>query len=406
MMKMTNGWWKALFSLLDTLSNARIDYTLLNTTALLIQGANISDTHTIDIEVQWDLFPRCHELLAPDSKIETEHDDGECFHFIHEQIPVTLFCFHNTVVSTDPYRLATKQTDSNQILWAKSLDYYTKKLPISHPWVEAIHAYWHSIQQQNNRINAVAWNQEAYNAWLHRLGTPQEMAARLRQDPHKRLGALATYLGTLEGKKVINLLGSHGSKAIAMALLGAHVTVVDISRENAQYAQDVAQAANIELRYLISDVLSLAENEINSSYDLVVMELGILHYFVDLAPLAELVFRLLRPHGRLILQDFHPISTKLITSTGKKHKVNGNYFDKTLHDTPVAFSKHLPTEQQTSTKKVYQRRWTLGEIVTAFASSGLFIRQLEEEPNAKIDDIGLPKLFTLVAERLPYQFTT
>ena len=31
---------------------------------------------------------------------------------------------------------------------------------------------------------------------------------------------------------------------------------------------------------------------------------------------------LLRPGGRLVLREFHPVSTKLITSRGKKHKVS------------------------------------------------------------------------------------
>ncbi|MDB4895602.1 MAG: SAM-dependent methyltransferase, partial [Firmicutes bacterium] len=129
-------------------------------------------------------------------------------------------------------------------------------------------------------------------------------------------------------------------------------------------------------------------------------ELGILHYFVDLRPLARVVRQLLRPGGRLILQDFHPVSTKLITSTGKKHKVTGNYFDTGLQETDVAYTKYLPEERRAELKKVRHRHWTLGEIVTAIAAAGLFVRSLDEEPNTKADDAGIPKTFTLVAERL------
>ena len=53
------------------------------------------------------------------------------------------------------------------------------------------------------------------------------------------------------------------------------------------------------------------------------MELGILHYFIDLKPLMEVVKQLLAPGGRLVLREFHPVSTKLITSRGKKHKLTG-----------------------------------------------------------------------------------
>jgi len=52
------------------------------------------------------------------------------------------------------------------------------------------------------------------------------------------------------------------------------------------------------------------------------------------------------------------------------------------------------------TKQVRVRKWTLGEIVTAMADAGLFIRLLEEEPNTKIDDMGIPKMYTVIAEKL------
>jgi hypothetical protein len=48
---------------------------------------------------------------------------------------------------------------------------------------------------------------------------------------------------------------------------------------------------------------------------------------------------------------------------------------------------------------VHWRRWTLGEIITAAAASGLVINKLVEEPNLSSDvfDKGIPKTFTLVA---------
>jgi SAM-dependent methyltransferase len=61
-------------------------------------------------------------------------------------------------------------------------------------------------------------------------------------------------------------------------------------------------------------------------YDVVLLELGVLHYFVDLLPLMSKVEQLLRPGGRFLLREFHPVSTKLISSKGKKHKVAGHYF--------------------------------------------------------------------------------
>lgn len=67
----------------------------------------------------------------------------------------------------------------------------------------------------------------------------------MKQDPRHPLRHWLKYLGNPTGLKVLNLLGSHGMKANCFALLGAEVTVVDISEENRLYASEVAAAAGL-----------------------------------------------------------------------------------------------------------------------------------------------------------------
>ncbi|WP_375103057.1 methyltransferase domain-containing protein [Paenibacillus sp. RS8] len=252
------------------------------------------------------------------------------------------------------------------------------------------------------------WNEDTYTAWVARFGTPSEAAAKLIKEPSAKLYPLSSYFGDVQGKKMMNLMGSNGMKAVALSLLGADVTVADFSEANARYAAELAQEAGVQLNYIVSDVLKLPDHVLDGSYDIVFAELGIVHYFTDLALFMETVHHLLSPGGIFILRDFHPVTTKLISSKGstakvRKHKVSGDYFDTTLEEKRVSYSKYLPStgkpagEQEHSV--VYWRRWTLGEIVTAAASSGLVIRQLVEEPNLSSDvyDKGIPKTFTLVA---------
>lgn len=135
-------------------------------------------------------------------------------------------------------------------------------------------------------------------------------------------------------------------------------------------------------------------------YELVFAEMGILHYFKDLKPFFNMIHSLLDENGQCVIRDFHPVSTKLITSKGttakiRKHKVTGDYFDETLYEQNVSFSK-FDTE---TTSTVLLRKWTLGEIVTAAAQSGFMISELIEEPNLSSDvfDKGIPKTFVLKA---------
>ncbi|WP_438448253.1 class I SAM-dependent methyltransferase [Gorillibacterium sp. sgz5001074] len=259
----------------------------------------------------------------------------------------------------------------------------------------------------HSSTNERAWNSGPYQAWVSRYGEPPEAAEKVKRDPEARLKGLYPYMDGLQGKKVANLLGSHGSKAVAMALLGAEATVVDIASENARYARELAAAAGVPLRYVVSDVLELPPEERTGDYDLVLMEFGILHYFVDLAPLMDVIRGLLKPGGRLLLQDFHPVTTKLISSKGttaniRKHKVTGDYFDASIREVDVAYGKFLSDEERSALPKVKLRYWNLGEIVTAVARAGLMIRQLVEEPNQSSDvfDKGIPKSFTLVADKV------
>lgn len=198
-------------------------------------------------------------------------------------------------------------------------------------------------------------------------------------------------------------MGSNGMKAAALAVLGADVTVVDFSEDNQRYALELAQSLKVSVRYYLQDVMQL---KLDETYDIIFAEMGILHYFTDLRPFFNIIYRHLSPGGIVIIRDFHPISTKLISSRGstanvRKHKVTGDYFSKELVEKDVAYSKYTEngTEKEAS-QKVYLRLWTLGEIITQMASEGLYITVLDEEPNLSSDqyDKGIPKTFTIVAQ--------
>lgn len=259
-----------------------------------------------------------------------------------------------------------------------------------------------------NEINKKAWNQDTYDAWIERFGEPEGCAERIKKNPSAKLYPIYEFFGEVKGKNVMNLMGSNGTKAVALSLLGANVTVVDFSEENAAYAKDLAEKAEVKIDYIVSDVLELPMKDLSHKFDIVFAEQGILHYFIDLQPFIDVIKQLLKKGGTAIIRDFHPVSTKLISSRGstakvRKHKVTGDYFDTTIEERDSAFSKYIKnSEENKGLIKVKLRKWTLGEVVTAVAKEGLIIDVLREEPNlsSEVFDKGIPKTFTLVAHKL------
>jgi len=260
---------------------------------------------------------------------------------------------------------------------------------------------------ERTNINERTWNSDTYNAWVKRFGEPIQAAQKIKKfndNPSKAFSSLISKFGDVKGKKIMNIMGSNGTKAVALALSGADVTIVDFSEGNKRYALDLAKQAGVNIHYILSDVLKLPKEYITSDYDIVFAEMGILHYFSDLKPFIDVIYNLLGDNGLFVIRDFHPVSTKLITSRGttakiRKHKVTGNYFDTSLEEKEASYTKYSNDDKKSN--KVLLRKWNIGEIVTSVANSGLIIKSLDEEPNLSSDvfDKGIPKTFLLVAKK-------
>lgn len=265
----------------------------------------------------------------------------------------------------------------------------------------------HDDQDEQDDISAInknSWNSETFAAWVSRFGQPEDVAKKIISDPMKMLSSLKDRFSDVHGKKILNIMGSNGIKAVALAVLGASVTIVDFSGENRRYALKVAEAANTTITYIQSDILKIKEHTQKTRFDIAFAEMGILHYFIDLQPFMNVVHDVLENGGEFIIKDFHPISTKLISYRGstakvRKYKITGDYFDSSIEKVEAAFSKHLSAKDDPH--YVCIRKWTLGEIVTAVAKAGLIIESLKEEPNqsSEIFDKGIPKTFTIISKR-------
>jgi 2-polyprenyl-3-methyl-5-hydroxy-6-metoxy-1,4-benzoquinol methylase len=258
-------------------------------------------------------------------------------------------------------------------------------------------------QKSHSKANRVAWSDPAYYAlWCQRYGTPEVVAEEIARDPWCQLKRYRAHLGQVHGKRIVNLLGSIGRKAVPLALLGADVTVVDASPVNERFAEALAESAGVSIRYIVSEVLDVELRHLGEPFDVVLMEGGILGYFVDLAPLAELCFDLARPGGRLVLGEMHPIRKCVKTQNGVAH-LEGSYFDRTIHEGTLPLVCLKSGSDLSEYPATRSRLWTMAEIITAFARAGFVLRVLEETPG---DVPEIPGMFHLVAGKPTYALDT
>ena len=238
-----------------------------------------------------------------------------------------------------------------------------------------------------------AWEYNAYEFWVTHAGTPEERAKEDRADPEKMLRKYARYFDRYEGVKVANICGSCGKKAIPLALLGAEVTVFDISEENRRYAAETARAAGVPLDYVVTDVMEIDLKKYGGYFDVVFMEGGILHYFHDLDAFMGVMFSLLKPGGKMICSDFHPFTK--INDSLKMGMPSVGYFSTEIIEAEMAHARFFEDEIRSRMPKCSLRKYTVSEIINAIIRSGFTLKRFDEHPSW--EDDRLPGEFTAIA---------
>ena len=240
-----------------------------------------------------------------------------------------------------------------------------------------------------------AWEYDAYNFWVKHNGTPEERAKKDLENPIRMLRKHAVYFDRFEGVKIANICGSCGKKAIPLALLGADVTVFDISEENRKYALETARAANVSIRYETGDVMEIDPEKFGRCFDVVFMEGGILAYFHDIDAFMKIMYTLLKPGGKMICSDFHPFIK--IMDTLKLETPTMSYFSTKVFEGEMAHARFYDPDTRKQFPRCLYRRYTVSEIINAIIDSGFTLKRFDEHP--AWEDETLPGEFTAVAVR-------
>ena len=191
----------------------------------------------------------------------------------------------------------------------------------------------------------------------------------------RALETVKQIFGQVAGLSVLHLQCATGEDTLSWAVLGAQATGVDISDEQIELARQKAAAANLTVDFYAADIYDLPDELHRASFDVVFTGGGALVWLPDLSRWASMVATCLKPGGRLILLEEHPLASCLWVEGGRL-VLEEDYFSRGRAYEVSGWYHFKGGESAKETK--YEFVWPLGDVVTAVAQAGLVIERLEE----------------------------
>ncbi|MEO8590022.1 MAG: methyltransferase domain-containing protein [Flavobacteriales bacterium] len=113
-------------------------------------------------------------------------------------------------------------------------------------------------------------------------------------------------LGDVRGKRILHLQCHFGQDTLSLARMGAEVTGLDISDTAIEEAKKLAGRCGLKADWVLSNVID-HRTELDGLFDIVFTSYGTIGWLPDLQPWAANVARYLKPGGRFVFAEFHPV---------------------------------------------------------------------------------------------------
>jgi len=179
-------------------------------------------------------------------------------------------------------------------------------------------------------------------------------------------------LGDVKNKSILHLQCHFGQDTLSLARMGAKATGVDLSDKAIEKAIEINKQLQLDAEFICCDVYDLP-NHLNKKFDVVFTSYGTIGWLPDMDKWAKIVSTFLKPGGKFIFAEFHPVVWMFDENF---IKIAYNYFnDGPLEETVTGTyaDKDAPIEQET----VF---WNHGisEVVNSLIANDLEINKLNE----------------------------
>ena len=199
--------------------------------------------------------------------------------------------------------------------------------------------------------------------------------------------------GPLAGHDLVHLQCNVGQDTLSLARLGARVTGVDISDEAIARATQLARDLGLPADFVRADIYDWLATTAATRFDIAFATYGALPWLSDLDTWAAGVARVLRPGGRLIALEFHPIAFIFDEHLRPAYPYFGSGRATVNPDGVgdyVARSGELlaPSGFQPgvtdfkNSQPCHEFQWTIADWLGAIIKAGLVLEQIHDYPHA------------------------
>lgn len=113
-------------------------------------------------------------------------------------------------------------------------------------------------------------------------------------------------LGDIRNKEILHLQCHFGMDTISLARRGAIATGIDLSDQSINLAENLNEKAGKNAQFIQCDIYDLPDN-LNKQFDIVFTSYGTIGWLPDVNKWAEIIHHFLKPGGKFIMVEFHPV---------------------------------------------------------------------------------------------------
>lgn len=252
-----------------------------------------------------------------------------------------------------------------------------RPIPVPDDGVGTNLAYWESLAGFHGTGEDAYYDVEAIVRGETRMTDLEEGAL-----------ARATDGRGVAGLDVAHLQSHLGLDSVTMAQRGARVTCIDFSPTALAKAADIAARAGVHVDTVVAEATAVGTEQhadLHGRFDLVYVTIGAICWIGDLDAWMGSVAALLRPSGRFVLVEIHPLMN--VVGSTDPVVMDFPYADDGPRGWSGTGSYANPDAHHVGGATV-EYAHSLGEVVTAAIDAGLRIDRLEEHLSVAFDPRG------------------